>query len=354
MPIHYLRTIGIHRLVLLLASLIIGFTNATSLSSNQYNSRTANEGSWIRNSLIGQGPRQEHSVTSIGSNVYIIGGVAYDQQSEIETLNRVEYFNTADQTWHVAAPLPIPLNHGNAATVDDKMYVLGSLSGGHNWKAQAATFVYQPFNDTWSNLTSMPDARGSSAVGVYKSKIYLAGGMTLLEAYKGGHQNSQATVTSYDTESDTWDTDYSPLPEPRQHVGYSVVGSIFYVIGGRENGVYQYHNTTYAMDLDNPTHWTTLAPMPTARGSLSCAPIGHKIYCFGGEGNRENADRIFNETQVYDTISDTWKTLKPMEVPRHGFGVAAVGDRIYVPGGGVTTAFDPTGINDMFVPDLEE
>jgi N-acetylneuraminic acid mutarotase len=200
----------------------------------------------------------------------------------------------------------------------------------------------------------MPDARGSSAVGVYAGKIYLAGGMTLLQAYKGGTQNSQATVSSYDTETDTWDTNYPPLPEPRQHVGYSVVGSAFYVIGGREDGIYHYHNTTYAMDLENPTHWTILAPMPTARGSLPCAPIGHKIYCFGGEGNRENPDRVFNETQVYDTISDTWKNLKPMGVPRHGFGVAAVGDRIYVPGGGVTTAFYPTGINDVYVPDLEE
>ena len=107
------------------------------------------------------------------------------------------------------------------------------------------------------------------------------------------------------------------------------------------------------MDLNNPTHWKTLTPMPTARGSLSCAAIGHKIYCFGGEGNRENPDRIFNETQVYDTTTDSWENLQPMEVPRHGLGIAAVGNAIYVPGGGVTTAFYPCGINDKFVPYLD-
>ena len=304
--------------------------------------------------MIGQGPRQEHAVTSIGEDVYIIGGVAYDGKSEVETLNRVEFYNTADKTWHVAASLPTSLNHANAASVDGKIYVLGSLSGGKDWKAQGASFVYQPFNDTWSNLTSMPTgiARGSSAVGVYGSKIYLAGGMTLLQAYQGGHQNSQATVSSYDTKTDTWDTNYPSLPESRQHVGFATVGSTFYVIGGRENGVYQFHNTTYAMDLQNPTHWTTLAPMPTARGSLSCAPIGHNVYCFGGEGNRDNPDQIFNETQVYDTKTDTWKNLLPMEVPRHGTGAVAVGKEIYMPGGGVTTAFYPTGINDAFFPEL--
>ena len=284
------------------------------------------------------------------------GGVHYDEQSQIQTLNEVEFFNTLDDTWHVAAPLPTPINHGNAATVDGKLYILGSLSGGHNWEAQSATFVYEPFNDTWTNLTSMPSgtARGSSAVGVFGSKVYLAGGMTLLEAYRGGHQNSNPMVSSYDTQTDIWITDYPPLPEPRQHVGYSVVGSTFYVIGGRENGVYEYHDSVYALDLSNPTHWVTLAPMPTARGSLSCAPIGHNIYCFGGEGNRDNPDRIFNETQVCDTKTDSWKNLEPMEVPRHGLGVAAVGNAIYIPGGGVTTAFYPTGVNDKFVPDLSQ
>jgi N-acetylneuraminic acid mutarotase len=94
--------------------------------------------------------------------------------------------------------------------------------------------------------------------------------------------------------------------------------------------------------------------MPTARGSLSCAPIGDKIFCLGGEGNRDNPDRIFNETQVYDTRSDTWKNLMPMEVPRHGTVAVALGNEIYMPGGGITTAFYPTGINDAFVPDLEE
>ena len=90
-------------------------------------------------------------------------------------------------------------------------------------------------------------------MGVYGSKVYLAGGMTLLEAYKGGHQNSNAIVSSYDTATDTWDTDYPPLPEPRQHVGYSVVGSTFYVIGGRENGVYEYHNTVRGSTYKRPT-----------------------------------------------------------------------------------------------------
>ena len=259
----------------------------------------------------------------------------------------------ANKTWRIAAPLPTPMNHANAAAVEDKIYVLGSLSGGHDWAALGGIYVYENFNDTWSSMgvEQMPNrtARGSSAVGVYDGKIYLAGGMTLLQPYRGGHQNSVSMVSSYDTRSNSWNLKYPPLPEPRQHVGGVVVGSTFYVIGGRENGIFQYHNTTYALDLENPLEWTERAPMPTARGSLSCSAIGFRIYCFGGEGNKDNPARIFNESQVYDTKLDQWKTLAPMEVPRHGTGAATVGNAIYIPGGGVTTAFYPTGVTDAFV-----
>ena len=330
--------------------------DSTQASDISYVSRRAEDdkgkGSWRRHSLLGQVPRQENSVTAVGEKVYVLGGVAYNEASKIETLNRVEFYDVPDKTWHIAAPLPTPLNHGNVATWDSKVYMLGALSGGHDWTAMADTFAYEPFNDTWTDLAPSPNgtARGSSAVGVCDGKIYLAGGMTLLQAYIGGHQNSVSTVSSYDISSDTWNLDLPSLPQPRQHVGGAVVGSTFYVIGGRENGVYQYHNSTYALDLKNPTSWTERASVPTARGSLSCAAIGDKIYCFGGEGNPDNADRIFNETQVYDTRSDKWQTLAPMEVPRHGTGAVAVGDQIFISGGGVTTAFFPTGIFDSFVP----
>lgn len=155
-------------------------------------------------------------------------------------------------------------------------------------------------------------ARGASAVGVHGSTVYVAGGMTVLEAHAvNGIENSLVFVSSYNTETGTWSA-LPDLPEPRQHVGGAVVGSIFYVIGGRENGIEQYHNTTYALDLSNPTGWKTMAPMPTACGSLACSALGTKSFCFGGEGSPENWQKIFNETQAYDTTKDTWEDLEVM------------------------------------------
>ncbi|KAF2167493.1 hypothetical protein M409DRAFT_22302 [Zasmidium cellare ATCC 36951] len=305
---------------------------------------------WTRHTSIGQGPRQEHAVAKLGSKLYLIGGVYYNNTYGVETTNRIEAFDTQGELWHVAAPLPQPVNHPNAASVGGKIYVLGSLGAGGNWTALRETYAYDPFLDAWQSLAPLPfgTERGSSAVGVWNNTIYLAGGMQFLEIIPPFQQNSVAWTSAYNVEEDTWTTDLPPLPARRQHVGGVVVGSTFYVIGGREDGIDQYRNTTFALDLRNPVAWRTLAPMPTARGSLACAAIKTWIYCFGGEGDPSNPEHVFDEVEAYDTESDVWYRLPPMQVPRHGTGAVAFGDSIYIPGGGIKTAMAPVGIVDSF------
>ena len=40
----------------------------------------------------------------------------------------------------------------------------------------------------------------------------------------------------------------------------------------------------------------------------------------------------------------------PMRTPRHGIGAAAVGNRIYVPGGGTQPGYASTNVNEAYVP----
>lgn len=193
--------------------------------------------SWTRRGLIGQGPRQEYAVASIDEDIYLLGGVHLNDLGAFETINRVEVYNVAKESWTEAASLLQPLNHPNVASVDGKLFLLGGLAGQSNWTAVADAYVYTPSNDTWLSVATLPNdtCRGSSAVGVYKNKIYLAGGMTLLEG-QGGVQDSLASVIVYDTIEDTWDPSLPDLPRPRQHVGGAVVDSIFYVIASSWHG----------------------------------------------------------------------------------------------------------------------
>jgi hypothetical protein len=43
--------------------------------------------------------------------------------------------------------------------------------------------------------------------------------------------------------------------------------------------------------------------------------------------------RVFPETDVFDPVANSWRTVAPMRTPRHGMGAAVVGNVLYVPGG---------------------
>ncbi|KAI1076381.1 hypothetical protein F5B20DRAFT_323388 [Whalleya microplaca] len=310
---------------------------------------------WQRLPRIGLGPRQEHAVASLGTSIYILGGIAADSGSNIRVVNTVEVFDTSSQTWAVSAPFPHPINHANAAGVGDNLYVFGGLNDGKSqWDAQPHSYVYSPWNDTWTPIAPVPagTARGASAVGVHGDLVYLAGGMTYLQQTAEGAQDAVATVSSYDTVSDTWRSDdLPPLPEPRQHVCGAVVNGTFYVLGGRTDGRGKVQGSVFALDLeDMGAGWRSLTPMPTPRGGLGCAAVEGKIHCVGGEKPGHGAHGVYEEVEVYDVASDSWESLEPMAVPRHGTNAVAVDGKIYVPGGGTKTGAAPVGVMDAYVP----
>lgn len=309
---------------------------------------------WRQLEPIAGGARQEHTVAAVGGRVYVIGGIYPDAAGGFPTTGRVEVYDIRQDRWSEAAPLPVALNHPNVATVGGRLYVLSGLSGGASWRALPDSFVYDPRTDRWTRLPPMPTGteRGSAAVGVRGTTIYLAGGMRTLEPVEGGLHDTVATVSAYDTVTGRWET-LPSLPEGRDHVAGAVIGSTFYVLGGRVRGLANVRDTVYALALDGPRsrQWTERAPMPTPRGGLAFAVVGTRIYTFGGEGNpAAGLDGIFAQTEAYDTARDRWESLPPMAVPRHGGAAVAVGDTIYLPGGGDALGGAPVAVNDAYRP----
>lgn len=304
---------------------------------------------WATLAPIAGGPRQEHSVAAIGDEVFVIGGMHASPAGDLVTTDRVEVYDTRHDTWSEASPLPVPMNHANVAAVDGKIYVLGGLSGGASWEALPDSFVYDPATDRWSELPPMPagEERGSAAVGVQGSRIYLAGGMRTLTPVAGGLHDTVATTSSFDARTFQWET-LPSLPEARDHVGGAVVRGTLYVLGGRDRGQANVRDTVYALDLDS-RQWTERSPMPTARGGLATAVVGTTIYAFGGEGNPAGgSEGLYAENEAYDTKRDRWETLAPMPEPRHGTAAVAVKRTIYIPGGGDAVGGSPVDVNDSY------
>ncbi|KAI8625835.1 hypothetical protein F5Y19DRAFT_448934 [Xylariaceae sp. FL1651] len=302
-------------------------------------------GRWTDLPPVGTGPVQEHGAAATSSDLYVIGGISLNASTASSPPSRydVSAYNFKTATWRSVASLPLGLTHANAAEVDGKIYVLGGLTGdGKNalWIYTTACLVYDPKLDTWTELPPMAEdqGRGASAVGVFGTTVYLAGGLRSTHLVPGGLEETIDTVTSYDVRTGVWTT-LPSLPAPRDHVAGAVVGTKFFVAGGRDHGHANFRNTTWALDLRAPeAGWAVKSEMPTARGGLASGIIGRHIVTFGGEGNAAAASGVFPQTEAYDVECDEWTKLDPMPVPRHGMTAASVRGSIFIAGGGIVEA----------------
>ncbi|PGH06987.1 hypothetical protein GX51_02026 [Blastomyces parvus] len=288
-----------------------------------------------------------------------IGGLAGEG-----TTDAVLLYDIPSNTWSPRSPIPTPLNHLNAASVNGKIYLLGGVLGApiQGRSVTADGWVYDPRQDRWTAVAPMPqaEARGSAAVGVHRDSgvIYLAGGV------QGSEQGALDIVSAYDTVRGEWislPARARRMPAPRDHAGGVTVGGKLYVVGGRDAGVLK--DTVFVLDMDDVDRgWREeegeWARMPTARAGLAVAALGKRIYTFGGEGNEEVASGVFNQTEVFDVERRVWERLGPMAEPRHGMSAVGVqgnchgdgGGVIYIPGGSLEEGAHATSYFDAFYP----
>ncbi|KAJ6566426.1 kelch domain-containing protein [Mycena capillaripes] len=312
-------------------------------------------GTWTDVAPTLHGPRQEQSVVALDSAMYIIGGISSpppDEPFSFPTINWTQVYTPQTNMWRDVAPLPHTVNHGNAAAVDGKLYLLGGLDGTTDWVAIPQSYVYSPAANKWTPLPDMPagTARGAAAVGVHGHTVYLAGGLLELNLITGA-QPSSAAVSAFNTLTRQWSV-LPSLPEARDHVGGAVIGDTFFVVGGRVNGVPNVRDTVFTLDLNAVgLGWVEKARMPTARGGLSTAVIGDRIYTFGGEGDVNVVPNgVYDNVEVYCAGEDRWEVLPPMPHPRHGTNAASIAGRIYIPGGGNVTGAGLQSLTDFFSP----
>ncbi|KAF1989311.1 galactose oxidase [Aulographum hederae CBS 113979] len=283
----------------LLLNLILPLTTAQTAPPPSSPEKT----SWQSLPSLPHGPRQEHAVVAVNTTLYVIGGMTSLANSSVDI---VEVFDTVNSSWSTAPPLPLGMNHPNAAVVGKRVWVLGGLTG-QGIVAVGKGFVLD--GGKWLEVEAMPEGseRGAAAGGVWKTKVFIAGGKKVLSA------ESLDAVSSFDTESGVWDTSLPPLPEPRDHACGLVVGDQFFVVGGRVNSTTQNRDTVLVLDLTSPAGgWKEKARMPTARGGAACAVVeGEKIVVLGGEGSTKAGARgVFDEAQVYDVGLDQWSAFE--------------------------------------------
>jgi hypothetical protein len=261
----------------------------------------------------------EMGVAELNGKIYVLGGYPASRV----TVNTVQVYDTASNTWQLTAPLLLGVNHSMPAVANGKVYVIG----GQTDTGSAYVNNVQEFNPATSNWTyraTMPTARSAGAAVVIGDRIYVAGG-------RPPRGNDFAV---YNATSNTWQT-LPNLPTQRNHLAACAIDGKIYVVGGRLQAGFT-SAMTNILEVFDPatTNWTTRAPMPTTRGGINGIAANGYFFVFGGEG----PNGVFDEMEMYVPAQNRWYALEPLPIAVHGVtGAAYVNGWIHLPGGGTST-----------------
>jgi hypothetical protein len=266
-------------------------------------------------------PLSELALAEANGKLYLMGG--YPQNRV--TSRVVQVYDIATNTWTYGPQLPLPNNHGMAASVNGKIYLIG---GQLNADDPAGTNSYvntvyelDPAVGEWVTKAPMPTARSGGVAVAHDGKIYVAGGRL--------PRGSDFAV--YDPAMNSWEV-LPILPTQRNHfTGAAINGRIHYVGGRQGNGLSPLMTTAHEVFDPQKRTWTTAAPMLRARSGMNGVMARGLFHVWGGEGPAG----MFPDHDYYDPRTNQWRSLPNMPIPVHGVvGAAFVDGLIWVTGGG--------------------
>jgi N-acetylneuraminic acid mutarotase len=283
--------------------------------------------------------RSEVGMAAVGGKNYLLGG----QQANSAIL---EIYDVATNTWTTGPSLPAARHHVQPVVVNDKIYVIGGLTG-FPGPSMDSVLMFDPANPGagWQTRASLPTSRGASGCAAEGIKIYCAGGLSSTAG-----NTAIAAMEVYNTVTNTWAT-LAPMPRVRDHFQAAVINGKFYAVSGRDTAITATNTFNDVYDIATNT-WTQGAPIPTARGGYSVAVLQGRLIVISGEGNGPNSG-TFPQVEEYDPARDVWRALTNITTSRHGSGVAINSapdgiERVYVAAGGPAQGNSQTTAHQHF------
>ena len=120
-------------------------------------------------------------------------------------LGTVEEYDPATNQWRSCASMPTPRNHLLAAAVNGKIYAIGGRIGSAQITVADDTNVVEEYDrsmDYWADKGRATIRRSGMAGGVYRGKIYLAGGE--FQDWEGA--KAFCALQSFDPSNGHWET----------------------------------------------------------------------------------------------------------------------------------------------------
>jgi N-acetylneuraminic acid mutarotase len=264
----------------------------------------------------------EFPLAEANGKLYVLGGYP-PQMGPNRTSSTVQVYDIASDSWQLGPPLPQPNNHGMAASVNGKVYLIGGQTTDDQQGATAVNTVYE-FDEargTWVEKAPMPTARSGGVAVALGGKIYVAGG----RVPRGND------FAAYDPATNQWEV-LPNLPSQRNHlVGAAINGKVHFAGGRLGNGLSPLKSDANEVFDPATKTWTTAALMLRGRSGMNAVVARGCFHVWGGEA----PTGMTPDHDYYDPRTNTWVSLRPMPIPIHGVvGSAFVNNFIWVTGGG--------------------
>lgn len=202
----------------------------------------------------------------VGGKIYVFGGWVGSTASNV-----VEEYDPISNSWTTKANMPTPRYGYCVATYADKIYVIGGMD--MNGNVFNTVEEYDPANNSWSTKTPMPTQRMGPGCAVLGNKIYVFGGSTNI----GG--GATTVCESYDPVNNSWQSEVSMSFRRYALGGFAFQGKA-YAIGGYDYSIY--HTTVEVYESGG---WSLETPMQYARQSVAVGLVNNNVYIIGGWNN---------------------------------------------------------------------
>lgn len=215
--------------------------------------------------------------------LYLFGGQPAGASSPSA---RVDAYDPASDVWDPVGSLaPMPTARFEAAAtraLDGRIFVFGGAGGGGLNPLQIldTVEVYDPADDSWATLPSMPSTRTDlAAVTTCDGRLFVIGGDEGDDT-----ECATATIHSYDPITGVWDTSHPDMPTALKSLAAATGrdGRI-YVMGGIGSGPLPITPFVAAYDPDLRVWDTNLPQLPSPRMNLAAVAFYDTVYVLGGE-----------------------------------------------------------------------
>ncbi|AKA36093.1 PKD domain-containing protein [Flagellimonas lutaonensis] len=279
--------------------------------------------------------RHECGFVQAGDKFYLIGG----RESDL-----VQYYDYSADIWTtVTDPAPLLFNHFQGIEYKGLIWVIAALKG-DNFPNDTPTdyvWMFDPANQEWIQGTEIPSGRkrGSTGLALYNDKFYVVGGNT--NGHDGGYV---AWMDEYDPATGAWTT-LPDAPHARDHFSISVIGNKLYAVGGRLSGGPGGVFSPYVPEVDvydfTSQSWQTLPPsanIPTSRASAINAIYNGKLMIIGGSVQNELVYGMLTTdalqiTEEFDPVTHTWTRLADTNYKRRATQAIVNGNGIFMTAG---------------------